>query len=94
MPFLEKLRTAAESLDPSRRAAVLSLLAGEPERWRQIRALLSGQAAAPVRPMSDVPAKTGPTPSPSASYPALTVGSLKGAGARPPRDRAGLERKG
>jgi hypothetical protein len=71
MPFLAKLRTAAQALPPARRDALLALLEGEPARWERIRALLEGAE------VGAQPPAPRPTSSGGRENAGLTVGGLK-----------------
>jgi hypothetical protein len=75
MPFLDKVAASAQGLEPGARAELQRLVAGEKERWAQIRQLLEGQPNAASPAAAKVAAVA--TGSQSASKLGLTVGPLK-----------------
>jgi hypothetical protein len=71
MPFLKKVRDAAERLEPGRRESLQALLDGEWERWTQIQALLAGNS------VSTGPRRDSTPREDVAPRRLLTVGALK-----------------
>lgn len=96
-PFLQKVEAHARGLPESQaRAELLQILAGAPERWARIQALLSG--AQPAAPQDEGGAGAGPPDPPAPDAPEAappprahawgwSVGSLaEGGGGGAPRD--------